>query len=103
MWFAQADAQFAIKSITVSKTKFYHVVASLPQDVAAQILELIRAPPARDPYKVLKECLTTLYSLKDYQRFETLVSLLLTGDQKPCHLNRMLGLLPDDYKPNFIL
>ena len=30
VWFAQADAQFAIKSITVSKTKFYHGVASLP-------------------------------------------------------------------------
>ena len=53
VWFAQADAQFAIRSITVSKTKFYHAVASLPQDVAAQILDLIRAPPARDPYGVL--------------------------------------------------
>ena len=30
VWFAQADAQFAIKNITVSKTKFYHAVASLP-------------------------------------------------------------------------
>ena len=49
VWFAQADAQFAIRSLTVSKTKFYHAVASLPQDVAAQILDLIRAPPARDP------------------------------------------------------
>ena len=53
-WFAQADAQFAIKSITVSKTKFYHAVASLPQDVAAQIL---CAPPARDPYEVVREFL----------------------------------------------
>ena len=33
-----------------------------------------------------------------------LVSLLLTGDQKPSHLmDRMLGLLPDNYKPDFIL
>ena len=104
VWSAQADAQFAIKNITVSKTKFYHAVASLPQDVAAQILDLIRAPPAGDPYEVLKERLTTLYSLNDYQRFEALVSLPLTGDQKPSHLmNRMLALLPDDYKPDFIL
>ena len=103
MWFAQADAQFAIKSITVSKTKFYHVVASLPPDVAAQILDLIRAPLTEDPYEVLKGRLTTLYSQNDYQRFEALVSLPLTGDQKPSHLmNRMLALLPDDYKPNFI-
>ena len=48
VWFAQSEAQFAIRSITVSKTKFYHAVASLPQDVAAQILNLIRAPPAED-------------------------------------------------------
>ena len=102
VWFAQADAQFAIKNILVSKTKFYHEVASLPQDVAAQILNLICA--AGDPYEVLKERLTMLYSLNNYQRFEALVSLPLTGDQKPSHLmNRMLVLLPDDYKPNFIL
>ena len=79
-------------------------MASLPQDVATQILNLIRAPPADDPYEVLKERLTTLYSLNDYQRFEALVSLRLTGDQKPSHLmNRMLELLPDDCKPDFIL
>ena len=104
VWFAQADAQFAIKTITVSKTKFDHAVASLPQDVAAQILNLIQAHSAGNPYEVLEERLTALYSLKDYQRFETLVSLPLTGDQKPSHLtNRMLTLLPDNYKPDFIL
>ena len=27
VWFTQADAQFVIKSISVSKTKFYHAVA----------------------------------------------------------------------------
>ena len=104
VWFAQADGQCAIKAISVSKTKFYHSVASLPQDVAAQILDLFCAPPAGDPYEVLKEQLTKLYSLNDYQRFEALVSLQLTGDQKPSHLmNRMLALLPDNYKPDFIL
>ena len=76
----------------------------LPQEVASQILDLIRAPPAGDPYGVLREFLITLYMLNDYQRFEALVSLPLYGDQKPSHLmNRMLALLPDDYKPDFIL
>ena len=37
VWFAQADAQFAIRSISVSKTKFYHAVVLLPQEVASQI------------------------------------------------------------------
>ena len=104
VWFAQADVQFAIKSITVSKMKLYHTVASLPQDIAAQTLDLIRAPPAGDLYEVLKERLTTLYSLNNYQRFEALVSLLLTGDQKPSHLmKRMFVLFRDNYKSDFIL
>ena len=45
-----------------------------------------------------------LYTLDDYQQFKALVYLPLSGDQKPSHLmNRMLALLPDDYKPHFIL
>ena len=104
VWFAQVDAQFAIRNVTFSKTKFYHAVSVLPQEVDLQILDLIRVPPAGDPYDVLCERLITLNTLNDYQRFEALVSLPLSGDQKPSHLmNRMLALLPDDYKSDFIL
>ena len=46
VWFAQVDAQFVIRNLTVSKSKFYPGVAS-------QILDLIPAPPAGDPYGVL--------------------------------------------------
>ena len=88
----------------MSKTKFYHAVAALPQDVAGQVLDLIRSPPKDDPYQVLRDRLVRLYTLNEYQRFESLVSLTLSGDQKPSHLmNRMLALIPDDYKPDFIL
>ena len=88
----------------MSKTKIYHAVAVLLQEVASQILNLIHAPPAEDPNGVLREHLITLYMLNDYQGFKALVSLPLSGDQKPSHLmNRMLAFLPDDYKPDFIL
>ena len=104
VWFAQVDNQFAIRSVTVSKMKFYHAVAVLSQEVPSKILDLICASPAKDPYGVLRECLITLYTLKNYQHFEALVSLPLSGDQKTSHLmNSMLALLPDDYKPDFIL
>ena len=90
--------------ISVSKTKFYHAVAVLPQEVVSQILDLIRAPPPGDPYEVLREWLITPYTLNDYQPFEALVSFLLSGDQKSLHLmNRMLALFPYNYKPDFIL
>ena len=86
LWLTQADTQFGIRNITFSKTKFNQAVAVLPQEVASQILDLIPAPPAGDPYQVLREGLITL------------------NTQKPSHLmNRMLALLPDHYKPDFIL
>ena len=104
VWFAQADTQFAIRSVTVSKTKFYHMVAVLPQEVAWQMLDLIRTLPAGDPYVVSPRVSYHALYAEAYQRFEALVSLPLSGDQKPSHLmNRMLALLPDDYKPDSIL
>ena len=53
VWFAKAYAQCAKWNVTISKTKIYHTVAVLPQEVASQILDLILAPPAGDPYGVL--------------------------------------------------
>ena len=103
VWFAQADAQFEIRSISSSRSKFYHAVAALPQDVAGQVLDLIRAPPRDDHYLVLRTRLVRLFNLNEYQRFEALVSLSLSGDQKPSYLmNRMLALYPDDVKPDFV-
>ena len=60
VWFAQTDAQFDIRNITSSRSKFYHAVVVLPQDVAAQILDLIRTPPLGNPYQVLRDRLVWL-------------------------------------------
>ena len=40
VWFAQAEAQFNIKGVVSSTTKFYHCVAALSQEVASQLLDL---------------------------------------------------------------
>ena len=41
VWFIQAEAQFENKRISASLTKFTHCVASLPQDVACRLLDLV--------------------------------------------------------------
>ena len=64
---------------------------------------LIQAPPAYEPYEFLKAWLVKTYALNAYQKFESVISLPLSGDQKPSHLmNRMLALVPEDFKPGFI-
>ena len=63
--FIQAEAWFENKRITASRTKFTHCVATLPQDVACRLLDLVRAPPA-DSYEALRRRLIQMYSLYDF-------------------------------------
>ena len=99
VWFAQAEAQFAIKRIMDSRTtKFYYAVYVLPQDVAPQLLDLLCAPSA-SPYESLKDRLFQLYSLNHWQRFEALVNLPLVVDQKNSILiNKLLALHLADFQ-----
>uniref|UniRef100_A0A1X7VPH0 DUF7041 domain-containing protein n=1 Tax=Amphimedon queenslandica TaxID=400682 RepID=A0A1X7VPH0_AMPQE len=54
LWFAKVDAQFATKGITVRKTKFDHVIASLSPEFAFEICHLIFKPTSATPYDALR-------------------------------------------------
>ena len=41
IWFTQAEAQFAVKKITASMTKFHYVVAALTQGVSAGVIDIL--------------------------------------------------------------
>ena len=102
-WFHQTEAQFALKGVSVSTTKFYYCISAFNRETAVQVLDLIRSPPA-DPYEALKARLLQLYGLDDFQRYEAICSLPLSGDIKPSKLmTNMLALLPEDHKPCFFL
>ena len=102
-WFAQSEAQFAVRGITQSLTKFYHCVAVLTEDVSAQLLDLISCPPSVEPFETLKTRLCDTFGLTPYQRFEAFLSLPFSSDMKPSHLmNKMLALLPTGESPGFL-
>ena len=80
--------------ITSSRTKFTNYVAALPQVVAFWLLDLVRAPPVK-PYKALRRRLIQMYSLSNFQRYQSLKSLALLTDQCPSELmDKMLVLFP---------
>ena len=98
-WFINAESQFHLKNITSSTTKFHHVVASLPQKEIDNVVDIIRNPPAADPYGVLRSCLLQTHSLMDYARCESIMSLPLSGDMLPSALlSRMRALLPIEHQ-----
>ena len=64
-WFAQAEAQFVLKSISQDETKYYHVVASLDTTTATRALSIITNPPTTNKYPVIKSFLTSAFGLSE--------------------------------------
>ena len=103
-WFVQVEAQFPLKGVTTSLTKFYYCVSSFNQETANQVLDLIKSPPSSEPYEALKKRLLRLFALDDFQHYEAISSLPLSGDMKPSKLmSSMLALLPVGHEPCFFL
>ncbi|KRY65025.1 hypothetical protein T4A_7522 [Trichinella pseudospiralis] len=87
LWFAQAEAQFALRHVSASLTKYYHVIASLPDSVAPDVDDLLE--PAGDaPYETLKRRLLERYGESDDDRFNALMNSARAGDIKPSQLLR---------------
>lgn len=89
-WFIQAEAQFSLGKITSDISKYNYVVATLPQDIAESVSEILENPPNVDLYKNLKDALTDRHSLSLETRIRKLVSDEEMGDKKPSEYFRTL-------------
>ena len=101
-WFAQTEAQFALREITADATRYYHVVSALGNATASRVVSLLKHPPAREKYAALKAHLLKTFELSDTERASRLFSLQGLGDSKPSELmDRMLDLL-GEHEPDFL-
>jgi len=90
MWFAQVEAQFATKRITVERTKFDYIVASLSPDTATEVRDLILTPPTDNPYTTLKRELIKRTAGSNQQKLHKLLNELELGDRRPTQLLRRM-------------
>lgn len=96
VWFAQAEAQFNLRGITVDETKYYYVLAALDQETATRVLDLISQPPDDNKYQALKTRLNDTFGLDKRERASRLLHFRPLGDSKPSALmDEMLALLGD--------
>lgn len=97
MWFARAEAEFNLRSITLDTTKYGYLVAHLPENVALRVRDAINSPHPDTPYVALKERLLKVFTLTRAQRAQRLLAFPQTVDERPSVvLDRMLALLPSD-------
>lgn len=92
-WFAQAEAQFALRDITEDDTKY---------STASRAVSLLNEPPERDKYGALKMYLLGTFGLTESERARQLLSLPGLGDAKPSELNDHMLTLLGEHKPCFI-
>ncbi|XP_064456883.1 uncharacterized protein LOC135367514 [Ornithodoros turicata] len=96
LWFANIEAQFALRAITVQSTKFYHVVGALGPTEAAEVRDIITDPPSDNPYEALKTALTKRTTASEQECLRQLLTAEVLGDRKPSELlRRMQQLLGD--------
>lgn len=97
LWFGQVEAQFTARHITSQATRFGHVLAALPPEVALEIRDLILTPPTERPYDVVKEELIRRTACSEQRRLQQLLHAEELGDRKPTQLlRRMRQLLGSD-------
>ena len=63
VWFTQVEAQFMTRGITVQRTKYNYIVASLLPEIT-KVRDLILRPPPENPYDNLKTQRTTASALQ---------------------------------------
>lgn len=70
-WFAIIEAQFKLRSITTSSTKFYHVLSSLPPELVARLPAPILTEAK---YEELKEAVINIHEKTKPELFARLIN-----------------------------
>ncbi|KXJ75012.1 hypothetical protein RP20_CCG012571 [Aedes albopictus] len=86
MWFAQAEAQFALAGVVRDHTKFYHIVAKIDQSVICHVADLVTNPPNDNKYEAVKTRLISRFQVSAQGRLERLLGDCDLGDMRPTHL-----------------
>lgn len=101
-WFAQVEAQFALRGIKEDSTKFNYVLAAIDQTVAKRMMDFIKNPPQANKYSEFKKRLLSTFCLSESERANKLLNMADLGDEKPsCLMDSMLALL-GDHQPCFL-
>ena len=91
IWFQQAESQFAIRTITAQRTKYLHIIAALPGEIAVKLQDFFENVPEENQYTVLKSRLLKKFSYTDLEKAEMVRSMPGLGNRNPSDL--MVALL----------
>ena len=100
LWFIQLEAQFNLANVFDDNSKFFHVIASLPAEVASRVDFIIENPPNNNNrYFILKEALLKAYEKSSLELCAQALTMASLGDRSPSQLmSDLMDLIPRDHK-----
>ena len=97
LWFAQAEAAFRRSGVTVSSTKYDHVLMKLPENILVAVRDIVRGvnDESVDPYGLIRTRLLASFGRTKWQLANLLLDSPPIGDRRPsAMMDAMLALLP---------
>ncbi|CAE1234402.1 unnamed protein product [Acanthosepion pharaonis] len=93
--FAQTEATFQAKHIHSQTARYAYIVEKLPPEIAADMLDLLEAVPAHNPFDILKEAIIYRTGKSHERRLHDLFNTIQLGDGRPSqllrHMKNLLG------------
>ena len=94
-WFAVADANFALRKVTDSTTRYYYVLSKLDATTLRKLTAFLNRPRGDDPYNEIKRQLCKTFEPSREQKLDALLATSSWGDERPMEfgleLQRLLG------------
>ena len=86
LWFVFLEAEFENHRVRSDSSRYNQLIVRLPQQVAAQVREILVRPPATGRYDALKEAVLKKVMPSTVTRAQQLLSTCQLGDQRPSAL-----------------
>ena len=95
-WFAVAEANFALRRVTHSTTKYYYVLSKLDATTLQKLSTFIKRPRGSDPFKEIRDMLCEAYEPPLEQKLDALLALMDISDERPREFGMELQRLASD-------
>ena len=100
MWFTQMESQFILSGIKNENTKYHHIISTLPEDIAS---DLLLSSNENKSYEDLKQQVLSNLKANKHQLIEEALQTVEMGSRRPtqvmCDIKRKfseVGLTVDD-------